>query len=229
MEGRYPEAIMLTLATCREPDRIDEWLDWYAHIHTPDVTSAGVFVNMIRFRNADRAHGGREIANFSETHFTDPIAALEELKRRRAPFRGTGRQSPLTRVVDGGGPFVKVGGEFQFVKNAPVRGVLIVSDRPASNADEAEFNRWYNDVRIPALLRPGLFQSAYRYRAVSTEGPERRYLCVYETDRPDVAEAAATNHRLVAETGDGGRSDFNGCEDLWWMAAFRIFPLEGRQ
>ena len=134
MEGRYPEAIMLTLATCREPDRIDEWLDWYAHIHTPDVTSAGVFVNMIRFRNTFRAHGGREIANFSETYFTDPIAALEELKRRRAPFRGTGRQSPLTRVVDGGGPFVKVGGEFQFVKNAPVRGVLIVSDRPASDA-----------------------------------------------------------------------------------------------
>ena len=33
-----------------------------------------------------------------------------------------------------------------------------------------------------------------------------------------MAEAAATNHRLVAETGDGGRSDFNGCEDLWWMA-----------
>ena len=192
------------------------------------MTSAGVFVNMIRFRNTDRDHGGREIANFSETHFTDPIAALEELKRRRAPFRGTGRQSPLTRVVDGGGPFVKVGGEFQFVKNAPVRGVLIVSDRPASDADQAEFNRWYNDVRIPALLRPGLFQSAYRYQAVSTDGPERRYLCVYETDRPDVAEAAATNNRLVAETGEGGRSDFNGCEDLWWMAAVRIFPLEGR-
>ena len=155
MEGRYPEAIMLTLATCREPDRIDEWLDWYAHIHTPDVTAAGVFVNMIRFRNTDRAHGGHEIANFSETHFTDPITALEELKRRRAPFRGTGRQSPLTRVVDGGGPFVKVGGEFQFVKNAPVRGVLIVSDRPASDADEAEFNPLVQRPPHPRLAASG--------------------------------------------------------------------------
>ena len=127
MEGRYPNSIMMTLATCSDRDHFDEWLDWYSYIHTPDITSAGVFTYMTSFRNASNEHQGREIINLSESDFEDPLEALEELKRKRAPFRSDDRMSPYTKVVPGGGPFIKVGGEFQFVRNAPVHAIFILS------------------------------------------------------------------------------------------------------
>ena len=227
MEGRYPNGIMLTLATCRDRAHLEEWLHWYAHIHTPDVTSAGVFVNMIRFRNTDPNHQGREYVNLSETDFDDPVEALEELKRRRSPFRSDDRQSPYTEVAPGGGPYRREGGEFQFVKNAPVRGVLMSASRPVDGVDSADFNRWFNDAHVPAVLGPGIFQSAYRYRSANSDGSGPSYLAIFETDREDVAAAAAENQAALAALGtDDGADDVR--EVLWWLTAERVFPLEGR-
>jgi hypothetical protein len=228
MEGRYPNSIMLTLAECSDPSRVDEWLDWYAHVHTPDVTSAGIFTNMIRFRNTDPNHVGRQIANFSESDYEDPLEALEELKRRRDPFRDPSRYSPLTTVSPDGGPFCGIGGELQFTSNSPVRGVLIQSFELEDRANEMEFNNWFNDLRVPLVLGPGVFQSAYRYQAMADNGPERRFLCVYETDRPDVAEANSENIQLVSNS-SRQESQFDGMNLQWEMTAERVFPLEGRQ
>jgi hypothetical protein len=223
MEGRYPKAIMLTLAACSEPDHLDEWLDWYARIHTPDVTAAGIFVNMIRFMNTASDHEGRQIANLSETDFADPLEALEELKARGAPFVAENRRSEYTRVVEGGGPFVRVGGEFQFIKNAPVRGIYLEAMTLVGDAAVAGFNDWYNDRHIPAMLTPGIFQSAYRYQRVSAAGPTHSFLCIYETDRVDA-------DRALVETRDqaGLPDQFVSSKLAWEMTARRIWPLEGR-
>jgi len=228
LEGRYPSSIMLTLAASSDPTRVAEWLDWYAHIHTPDVTSGRVFTNMIRFMNTESDHGGRQVANFSESDFEDPVAALEELKRRRDPFRDPSRNSPLTTVAKGGGPFISIGGEFQFIRNSPVRGIYVESTLLEESRDSQVFNNWYNDTRIYSMLRPGIFQSAYRYQAVTADGPENRYLCVYETDRSDVAAAVGENIAMIDDP-DSDLTQMIGVKVQWEMTAERIFPLEGRR
>lgn len=223
MEGRYPNAIMLTLAECSDRSHLDEWLDWYARIHTPDVTSAGIFVDMIRFMNTDSDHGGRQIANLSETDFANPLDALEELKRRRAPFSSESRRSEFTNVVAGGGPMIKVGGQFQAVKNAPVRGIFIEATTLLEQSEEEAFNRWYNDEHVASVLTTGVFQSAYRYQGISPSGPTNSYICIYETEREDanvaLHESRESGHREVV---------FGGMELAWEMTARRIWPLEGR-
>lgn len=235
MESRYPNSIMMTLATCTDHDHFEEWLNWYSYIHTPDITSAGVFTYMTRFRNASSDHQEREIINLSESDFEDPLEALEELKRKRAPFRSDDRMSPYTKVVPGGGPFVKVGGEFQFVRNAPVHGIFISASQSIEKADEATYNQWYNDVHIPNFLRPGIFQSAYRYQMAapdphfeSEETVRKYYLCIYETEYENVIEAVTENQQRIGES-EKSNGNFTKIETLWEIAATRIFPLEGRR
>ena len=235
MEGRNPNSIMMTLATCSDRAHFDEWLDWSSYIHTPDITSAGVFTYMTRFRNASNEHQGREIINLSESDFEDPLEALEELKRKRAPFRSDDRMSPYTKVVPGGGPFIKVGGEFQFVRNAPVHAIFISASQPMEEADEATYNKWYNDIYIPNFLKPGIFQSAYRYEMAapdphfeSEKAVRKHYLCIYETEYENVIEAVAENQQSMEKSEEFNKS----CEKvdtLWEIAASRIFPLEGRR
>lgn len=226
MEGRYPPAIMLTLAHCADPQHTEQWLDWYARIHTPDVTSAGVFTHMIRFMNTAHDHGGCQIANLSETEFADPLEAIEALKERRAPFTGEDRRSPYTRVVEGGGPMVRVGGQFQYVKNAPVRSIFLEGMSLTNPAAERAFNRWYNDDHIPSLLSGGGFQSAYRYQGFSPQGPTMEFVCIYESDRRDV-EQALTESIAVAQGGQ--RAIFADAKPTWEMTAIRIWPMEGRE
>lgn len=53
---------------------------------------------------------------------------------------------------------------------------------------EAEFNAWYDEDHIPALLRVEGLRSATRYRAV--EGAPK-YLAVYELDSPEILKSEA--------------------------------------
>jgi hypothetical protein len=143
--------------------------------------------------------------------------------------------SPYTKVVPGGGPFVKVGGEFQFVRNAPVHGIFISASQSIEKADEATYNQWYNDVHIPNFLRPGIFQSAYRYQMAapdphfeSEETVRKYYLCIYETEYENVIEAVTENQQRIGES-EKSNGNFTKLETLWEIAATRIFPLEGRR
>lgn len=224
MEGRYPDSIMLTLASCSDTERLTEWLDWYSRIHTPDITEGGIFNNMIRFLNTETNHEGRQVANLSECGFKDPYAALKELREIRAPYRDDNRQSPYTKIYGQEGPMVKISGEFQYVKNAPVRGIYIENISLTDPDQLRAFNYWYNDTHIPALLKTGLFQSAYRYRGLHPDGPLDTFVCIYETDREDPDEAITEAKELASYKLTG----FEALKLNWNMTAKRIWPLEGR-
>ena len=102
-------------------------------------------------------------------------------------------------------------------------------------ADEATYNKWYNDIYIPNFLKPGIFQSAYRYEMAapdphfeSEKAVRKHYLCIYETEYENVIEAVAENQQSMEKSEEFNKS----CEivdTLWEIAASRIFPLEGRR
>lgn len=61
---------------------------------------------------------------------------------------------------------------------------LVVSDGPSTD-QEAEWNRWYDDIHLPAVLRDPWRVMAARFRAVDGAVPARyplgaRYIAIYE-------------------------------------------------
>jgi len=67
--------------------------------------------------------------------------------------------------------------------------ILIALTNPVSAAQDAEFNRWYDEVHAQEILSlPGML-SISRYRALEQIRPDRappryRYLAIYEMNDP---------------------------------------------
>lgn len=86
------------------------------------------------------------------------------------------------------------------------RSLIVVTTNPASEADLAEFTRWYDEVHIPQLLeRVEGFVSAKRYKVsdASPTQPTHRYVAVYEIDSDDPSAA----HAALLEALGAGRLD----------------------
>jgi hypothetical protein len=85
------------------------------------------------------------------------------------------------------------------------KGIFLVLSQPTSPAEDAEFNRWYNENHVPdSLLLPG-FVKARRFRLAAEQLlPERAtapgfdYVTIYEIDDVDrVPDARALLPRLM--------------------------------
>ena len=72
------------------------------------------------------------------------------------------------------------------------KSILVVSTRCTDPDREAEFNRWYDEIHLPALLSSKHIVSAQRYKLAgqpSASEPEATYLAIYEIDTDDVPAA----------------------------------------
>lgn len=75
--------------------------------------------------------------------------------------------------------------------------LLLAYVRPASPTDETEFNRWYDEVHIPQLVKrvPGVLSARrFHFAADQFEGaqaPANPYLTLYELDATDIAGTVA--------------------------------------
>jgi hypothetical protein len=81
------------------------------------------------------------------------------------------------------------------------RGVLLVISEPVSEAKEAEYNHWYDDVHLKEVLGLAGFTAARRFRVsqeqlvsqggyagVTSKFPHK-YVAVYEVEADDLATA----------------------------------------
>lgn len=77
---------------------------------------------------------------------------------------------------------------------------------------DAEFNRWYNDVHIPDVLKVPGFTGATRAKVAeaTSEGADHQYCAIYEFESNDVG---ATLAELSARAGDG-RMEMSDTIDL---------------
>ena len=85
-----------------------------------------------------------------------------------------------------------------------MNALFLVYSGPADAGREAEYNRWYNDIHVPDMLRvPGIV-ACTRYRVAATQvrdpGPVMPYLAVYEVDLDELADLPA----LIAARRDKG-------------------------
>lgn len=83
-------------------------------------------------------------------------------------------------------------------------GILLVESQPASPADAAAYNNWYDNVHVPEILKVDGFVSARRF--ASADGT--KFVAIYEIDG-DV-EAAKAN--LAAANASGTMSRPEGVQ-----------------
>jgi hypothetical protein len=86
-----------------------------------------------------------------------------------------------------------------------VRAAFVVFTGPESNQKEAEYNEWYNNIHIPAILKLDGFVRASRWKLSPARPPadalaERQYLAIYELDTDNVDDAL----KRLKEAGDAG-------------------------
>ncbi len=63
----------------------------------------------------------------------------------------------------------------------PIGGTVLVVTMEVDPADEAEFNRWYNEQHLPERMAIPGYVSARRFRLVEGDGA-LTYLCIWELE-----------------------------------------------
>jgi hypothetical protein len=80
---------------------------------------------------------------------------------------------------------------------------LLVFQTDCAPGTDDEFNRWYNEVHIPELLRIPGFKAATRYRVADAQmgrrSPDHRYLALYEIEADTAQEALDALNAKTAE------------------------------
>lgn len=100
------------------------------------------------------------------------------------------------------------------------RHVFVVFTNPTTDAQEAEYNSWYNDQHLPDVLNVPGFVSAQRFKLSGTQraaGPfPWRYMALYHIDTDDLQATLAT---LAARSGTSAMvmSDALAAERLAWV------------
>ena len=223
MEGRYPNGLIFALTNCANPEKEAEFNRWYNHIHLPDASAPGIFVNPMRLANADPKPGEPGYLAMGECTWDD-VSAAWEVQQQQSPSRqNPERMSPLVDVQLVG-LFKKLGGQFRSAIR-PVAGNLVVLLNCDDQSREGEFNRWYNDVHIPDVLDTGLYHTAYRYESLDIEGSKGKYLNLFETDRADPGQALRELTTIGEEWEQQGRM-FDGMSLIYTLAMRRVWPMD---
>lgn len=78
--------------------------------------------------------------------------------------------------------------------------MLLAQVQPSSEAAEDEFNRWYDEVRIPQVIsRIAEVQAAKRYRFAlsNADSPRHHYSVVDDIEAADVETAASNSNDAI--------------------------------
>jgi uncharacterized protein (TIGR02118 family) len=81
-----------------------------------------------------------------------------------------------------------------------------MADKPMINivatqcqpVDEDKFNKWYNEVHIPMLMKNKLLKGVTRYKSLSESGKSPRYIAIYKYASAKDFEAYNKSPELAA-------------------------------
>ena len=161
----------------------DEFHDWYDLEHIPEREAVPGFGSCERWVGVE---------NSKQAIATYDLDTIEVLRRKAYNAIAYDNLSPWSKRVTGKcarilrfeGTQILPGGEF-----APhgAGGLLMVAIN-VTNENEDDFNSWYTEEHIPALLEvPGVL-SARRYK--SSEGTHR-YVAIYHLTQPEITKTDA--------------------------------------
>lgn len=189
----------------------DDFHDWYETEHIPQRMAIPGFHSAIRYELVGH-EGGPAAARWLACYFLDDMAALETpayVALKREPGERTARMLPN---VDG---FTRYLCD-QLSDTGPVderAGAMLAIAFAVPDADEDEFNGWYEEEHVPLLMRVPGWLRVRRYRVrPGFDGPPWTHLALHELrseealSRPERAAARDTPRRAALAQRDWFRS-----------------------
>jgi antibiotic biosynthesis monooxygenase (ABM) superfamily enzyme len=58
--------------------------------------------------------------------------------------------------------------------------VIFIVGTQCQPKDDAKFNKWYNEVHIPMLMKSGYVKGVVRYKAIANPGEPAGYIAIYK-------------------------------------------------
>lgn len=162
----------------------DEFHDWYDFEHIPERQAVPGFGACRRWLVPGTTHA-------VATYDLDTLCVLDSDAYRAVAYANLSPWSK--RVTDMCERLVRIEGELIGTADAaatpPEAGAVLVNAMNVDPAHEDEFNAWYDEEHLPALLGvPGTL-AAWRYQA--REGSTHKYLAIYYLEHTGVAESDA--------------------------------------
>jgi hypothetical protein len=123
------------------------------------------------------------------------IAVLPARMRYDTGVRGGGLPDPVRQY-----------GVHESMEATQMKKWLFVVESNCSDPErEQEFDDWYNETHLPDMLEVTEIVRATRYRNVSPQTGEAKYLALYEFETDDLAASLARADKLVQEKAGQGR------------------------
>lgn len=85
--------------------------------------------------------------------------------------------------------------------------------------NEAKFNKWYNEVHIPMLMKYKGIKKVTRYKVSEDNAKRPRFLAVYEYDSRKDLDALTTNPDFKAAIAEMNESWKNPPIDIKWAVS----------
>jgi len=97
--------------------------------------------------------------------------------------------------------------------------IYVVATQCQSEA-EGKFNKWYNEVHIPLLLKFKGLKEVARYRIIKEIEESPRYLAIYEFENQKDYEAFESSPQLTAAREELKESWKDGGFEIEWRAQY---------
>jgi hypothetical protein len=208
-------ALLVVYTEPTTPAHEDAYNRWYTEEHLPDVLAVPGYVRATRFVAVpgDCVVPQRYLSLYElEVEGISGLQATsdEHMRRigtgemRRSPDGAMDRNAMRALYYEAVGPRVGSG-------DAVPSSVLMVYSDPSSPDLEDEYNRWYHETHLPEVIDVPGFVAASRYRVTAVNMlnepwvVSQRYLAVYELDRSDPEQIAASHAELSRRVREGDR------------------------
>ena len=86
--------------------------------------------------------------------------------------------------------------------------------------DEAKFNKWYNEVHIPLLLKFKGLKGASRYKQLGENKEQATYLAFYEFENKEALDALHQSPEFAVAMEDMKETWKDGGFELKWAAPY---------
>jgi hypothetical protein len=223
MEGRYPSGIRVVLADCVEPSREAAFNEWYEKTRIPAMEALDFVRYTRRYENVlsgEATFRGRpKYLALSEIYRADVGEALNEMRRHDAllPPEARGFDGIVTKLD---AIYEWTGPEFRSDRTGrPVRLIGFLLPGCTDTRREDEFNAWYNQKHSPETIETGLWDTAYRYRAVDVNDPvfhhTTRYVAIYESS--ESLDLSARQEKIRKKQQQDAR------EDAQWLELLEVY------
>lgn len=186
MEGRYPRAVMVTLADCVDVRLAAEYEPCYEEVFVAEIEKIPLVTHVHRYENAYRSEstfrGHPRYLTIAEVEHEDMQEARRELRSTYDGLRAKLGDRELRKLDT---LYERIGPEFHGARSGrPIEYIYIALVDCTDTNRRIEWNQWYDNTHLPDAVA-GPFDTGYRYRAVDLTDPMPHqaspYLSLYET------------------------------------------------